>query len=218
MIRRLRRRPAGLWFAVAAILTVLAVMTSVRASARSVPTTVVLVAATDLAFGASGAQLGAGVREQLVPRDGALPGVLRRREELTGRVLSMPVAAGEPITQSSLGGNPAIAPRPLAPGERAISVPASTAGAALPALVPGARVDVIASGDMEGSAARVVVSGAEVIAQSALVDAEGAPLDAGHILLRVDAEASLDLGTALDSARGVRVLARPASTRTEVMP
>lgn len=218
MIRRLRRRPAGLWFAVAAILTVLAVLTTVRASARSVPTTVVLVAGENLAFGASGDRLDAGVREQAVPRDAALPGVLRTRSELVGRIVAVPVAVGEPITQASLGGNPTIAPLPLGPGERAISVPASTAGAALPALVPGARVDVIASADGDAAPARVVVADAEVIAQSIPVDGEGALLDAGFILLRVDSATALTLGAALDSARGVRLLARPAGALKEVAP
>ena len=96
-------------------------------------------------------------------------------------------------------------------GERAVAVPLRALGAAAGAPAPGARVDVLAS-DGEGLAGRtrVVVSGAEVLAimrdDPSRGDGSGDAL-----LLRVTAAQALEVTRALDFAREVRVVSRPAS-------
>jgi Flp pilus assembly protein CpaB len=99
-------------------------------------------------------------------------------------------------------------PAPLAAGERAVAVPVSAAGGAA-GLLPGARVDVVASTG-EGPAGRtaVVVADAEVLAvadpaSSADVGA------AGEALLRVSSAQALRVTAALNFAREVRLLLRP---------
>ena len=76
-------------------------------------------------------------------------------------------------------------------------------------LVPGARVDVVASTG-EGLAGRteVVVADAEVLATSDGAST-GDPMAGGEALLRVTAPQALRITEALNFAREVRLLARP---------
>ncbi len=215
MIRRLRHRQPSMWFVLAAVLATIAAIATMRAAATNGAMATVVVAARDLPYGANLDESTANVRELLVPRDGVLPGMVQRPSELAGRSLSVPVRAGEPITQASLGGEPGVAPEPLRRGERAISVPRVAAGAAIAALVPGARVDVIASSD--SGEARLVVARAEVIAQT-IPNGADAVSDGGAVLLRVTAKGALDLSAALDGARGVRLLPRPTNDEGEDVP
>jgi Flp pilus assembly protein CpaB len=167
----------------------------------------VLVASNDLPVGAD---LAAESRVRLarIPADAVLTGMLTTVEQLGGRVTAVPLGAGEPITDASLGGALGRVPAPLAPGERAMSVPASAAGAALPVLVPGAQVDIVTSlGDRSGG--QDVVRGAEVITTQ-LPDAGSGGAGEGAILLRLPEADALRLSGALDRGAGVRVLPRPA--------
>ncbi len=215
MIRRLRHRRPSMWFVLAAALATIAAITTMRAAATNGTTATVVVAARDLPYGANFGESVANAREVVVPRDGVLPGMVQRRSDLVGRSLSVPVRAGEPITQASLGGEPGVAPEPLRRGERAISVPRGAAGAAITALVPGARVDVISSSD--SGEARLVVARAEVIAQTIPSETDPAS-DGGAVLLRVTAKGALDLSAALDGTRGVRLVPRPTNDEGEDIP
>lgn len=205
------RRP-GWWFVIAAVLAVGAFMLASGMGRGEEPGARVLVAARAIP---AGEVIGGGARGLLavasVPMGAVLPGMLVEAAEATGRRTVAPLAAGEPITQAALGGAPGLGPAPLVAGERAVAVPLRALGAAAGAPAPGARVDVLAS-DGEGLAGRtrVVVSGAEVLAimrdDPSRGDGSGDAL-----LLRVTAAQALEVTRALDFAREVRVVGRPAS-------
>jgi Flp pilus assembly protein CpaB len=93
-------------------------------------------------------------------------------------------------------------------------VPLSAAGGAAAGLAPGSRVDVVASTG-EGAAGRsaVVVADAEVLAVSAEAATAGVEMPTGSALLRVSSRAALRLTSALNFARDVRLLVRPAGER-----
>jgi Flp pilus assembly protein CpaB len=205
-MRRPRWRGPSAWFVGAALLATVAWFGTIRAAATG-EVMEVLVASNDLPVGAD---LAAESRVRLarIPADAVLTGMLTTVEQLGGRVTAVPLGAGEPITDASLGGALGRVPAPLAPGERAMSVPASAAGAALPVLVPGAQVDIVTSlGDRSGG--QDVVRGAEVITTQ-LPDAGSGGAGEGAILLRLPEADALRLSGALDRGAGVRVLPRPA--------
>ncbi len=209
--RRLRRRPSA-WFAAAGVLAVAAGVLTMRAAAVDTPRVPVVVASEPIAVGLRLDDPAAVLTLAPVPSGARLPGMMRSFDEVQGRTVAVPIAAGEPVTQAALGGAPGLAPPPLAAGERGLSVPIAAAGAAAAVLVPGSRVDVVASNaDGPVAAARVVVADAEVIAQTTAsgVDAAGGD-EGGAILLRVGERDALRLTAALDRAGGVRLLPRPA--------
>ena len=143
-----------------------------------------------------------------VPEGLALRGLVRDPAQIAGRLLVVPLAPGEPLTEAALGGAPGTGPAPLAPGERAISVPAALAGVGAAALRPGVRVDVLAStGEGLTGRSHVVVPDVEVL-QAGGVSEEGGPIE-GAVLLRVSARQALRMTEALDFAREVRLVIRP---------
>ena len=130
---------------VAGAIGLLAAVISLRAAAHDAPGGRVVVARQPLA---PGLLLDPGTAATAlavvpVPAGLALDGVFADPAEVAGRRVSVPVGAGEPLSQAALGGAPGSVPSPLAVGERAVAVPLSAAGGA--GLVPGARVDVVAS-------------------------------------------------------------------------
>jgi Flp pilus assembly protein CpaB len=121
-----------------------------------------------------------------------------------------PVAPGEPVTEGVLGGAPGTGPDPLAPGERAVSLPLAAAGGAAAAVTPGASVDVVAStGDGPSGRTRIVVAGAEVLAVADAPSPDGVVPDGAGVLVRVSAGQALRITAALNFAREVRLLVRP---------
>lgn len=207
--RRLRRRPS-VWFAAAGLLAVAAGLLTMRAAAVDAPTVQVVVASEPIAVGVRLDDPEAVLTLASVPVGALLPGMMRTFDEVLGRTVAVPITAGEPVTQAALGGAPGLAPPPLAPGERGLSVPVAAAGAAGAVLVPGSRVDVVASNaDGPVTAARVVVADAEVIAQTNASGIDGTGGEGAAILLRVRERDALRLTAALDRAGGVRLLPRP---------
>jgi Flp pilus assembly protein CpaB len=193
------------------VLAIAAGVLTMRAAAVDTPTVPVVVASEPIAVGWRFDDPEAVLTLTPVPVGALLPGMVRGFDEVRGRTLAVPIAPGEPVTQAALGGAPGLAPPPLAAGERGLSVPVAAAGAAAAVLVPGSRVDVVASNADGPMAARVVVADAEVIAQTSAssVDGAGAGGEGGAILLRVGERDALRLTAALDSAGGVRLLPRP---------
>ncbi|MCC6832053.1 MAG: hypothetical protein IT200_11960 [Thermoleophilia bacterium] len=142
--------------------------------------------------------------------DAPLGGLPADPAQLVGRRTAAALATGEPLPLAALGGGrPAVAP--LAPGERAVPVPAQAAGAAATALEPGTRVDVVASsGEGPAGRTRVIVAGAEVLAVDQGADGGfGEAPTVGAVLLRAGARDALLITAALNFAREVRLLARP---------
>lgn len=204
------RRP-GLWLVLAGLAGLAAAGVTVRAAAGPADAGAVVVARQSLAPGLLIDDASAGAALALVPVPAGVPlrGLLAHPSEALGRRIAVPVAAGEPVTQASLGGAPGIGPRPLASGERAVPVPLSAAGGGAVGLVVGARVDVVASTG-EGPAGRtaVVVADAEVLAVAASPPPDGLGVS-GEALLRVSAAQALRITSALNFAREVRLLVRP---------
>jgi Flp pilus assembly protein CpaB len=216
-LRRFRRRPTG-WFAVAGVLAILAFVVTMRAAATRTETEAVLVARANLHVGTRLDQGETPVELVRVPVGGVLPGMVRDIEQVRGRTLAVPVAAGEPLTEAVFGGSPELDPVPLRRGERAVSVPLTAAGAAAAVLVPGVRVDVVAPPAEGTTDARLVVSAAEVLAQRTPPGAEPGTLDGAAVLLRVSDQDALRLSAALDLSGGVRLLPRPVGPNGEVAP
>ncbi len=217
MIRRTLRRPTG-WFAVAVVLAAVAGLMTMRAAATDTPTATVLVAAVDLQVGVRLDPPDRYLAVAAIPTAGVLPGMARDLDAVRGRVVAVPVGAGEPVTQATLGGSPGVGAGPLRVGQRAVSVPAAAAGAAAAVLVPGVRVDVLAPALDRSGDARVVVADAEVLAQTPPPGADAAVAEGGALLLRVDERDALRLSAALDMGGGVRVLARPVEPLTGTAP
>jgi pilus assembly protein CpaB len=209
MIRGRRRRSA-LWMALAGAAGLLAVLLTLRAAAQPDAGGWVLVARAPLPPGllVDEAVASEALAPAPVPAGLDLAGLLRSADEALGRRTAAPVAAGEPLTQASLGGAPGAGAPPLAPGQRAVAVPLSAASGAA-GLAPGARVDVVAStGEGPAGRTRVVVSDAEVLATAEA--ASGGDLGGtGEALLRVSSAQALRVTAALNFAREVRLLARP---------
>ncbi len=212
ILRRLRRRPSA-WFVAAALLALVAALATVRSAARG-PVATIVVARENIVAGTPVASAPLEVRS-VRAATADLVGVIRHTDEIAGRRFAAALAAGEPVTQAGLGGDPAIAPRPLAAGERAISIPAATAGAALPALVPGARVDVTAPA--ASGAATIVVRNGEVIARQEN-DPDAGTAAEGGVLLRVREDDAVRLSAAVDGAAGIRILIRPFDEVGEERP
>lgn len=204
------RRPV-VWFALAAALAVLAAVVVMRSTGTSASGARVVVARVVIP---AGTLLDEDVASHVlalapVPDDLTLRGLVTGADGAVGRRTVAPLGPGEPVTQAVLGGSPGTGPAPLAAGQRAVPVPMRAAGGPVAAPVPGSRVDVIAS-DGEGPAGRtrVIVSDAEVMAVSPPDGGEGG--EAGGVVLRLATDDALQVARALDFAREVRVIARPA--------
>lgn len=154
-----------------------------------------------------------------VPGDAGLAGLVGDAAVAAGRRTLGPLAPGEPLTDAVLGGSPS-AVAPLAPGERAVPVPAAAAGGAAAALAPGIRVDVVAStGDGALGRTAVVVSGAEVLAVDPALTGDGfGAAPAPSVLLRAAPADALRITSALNFARDVRLLVRPAEEPPSAPP
>jgi pilus assembly protein CpaB len=144
-----RRRPRAslilillsVFLAASATLTLRGHLARLEARATAAgPAVPIVVAAARLARGTVlAAQM---LRLAEVPKGHLAPGGVRSVEAVTGRTLAADVAAGEPITQIRLasGGGPvaALVPKGLRAVPVSVSLPAG-------ALVPGDRVDVLAT-------------------------------------------------------------------------
>jgi pilus assembly protein CpaB len=207
------RRPGRgtMWLAAAGVLALVAVVLTGRAAAERPSNDAVLVARAAVPAGTDLGRSDAAALVEMVPVPEGLPlaGLVRDAATAAGRPLVAPLSPGEPVTEAALGGAPGTGPLPLAPGERAISVPVSLAGVAAGALRPGVRVDLLAStGEGLTGRSRVVVANVEVLQAGDMAREDGGPVDASA-LLRVTARQALRVTEALDFARDVRLVIRP---------
>lgn len=169
------------------------------------PGVAVVVAATDLTRGTAIAP--SMLREARMPKRYLPPGALESRDEVEGRILAADVAAGEPLTVARLAppGGPVASLVP--PGLRAVSVTV-----ALPrgAIVPGDRVDVLATFATGAPHAEVVATEAEVLL---VTEASGfdQTADAATVLLLVSPETAERLAYARALADLSLAIAPPTS-------
>jgi Flp pilus assembly protein CpaB len=209
--RRAIRRPL-LWFLLAGALvagTLFMVMRSAgesQGAGRVVVARVVIPAGTLLDEETAAAALAL----TSVPDTSGLRGLVTSAAGAVGRRTVAPLGPGEPVTEAVLGGSPGVGPAPLVAGERAVPVPLRAAGGPVAAPAPGSRVDVMASdGEGPSGRTRVIVADAEVLAVTS-----GAPGDTGdaggEVVLRLSPNDALAVAHALDFAREVRIIARPA--------
>jgi pilus assembly protein CpaB len=120
-------------------------MQNVPARTVEVPTSKVVVAAADLQLGA---ELKAGDLRAIAWPAGAVPeGSFSNPEELVGRGLIMPVVQNEPFLPGKLASKEAGAGLPpvIAPGYRALSVRVNDVVGVAGYVLPGTRVDVVAT-------------------------------------------------------------------------
>jgi pilus assembly protein CpaB len=120
-------------------------MQNVPAQAAEVPTSKVVVAAADLQLGA---ELKPGDLRAIAWPAGAVPeGSFSNPEELVGRGLILPVVQNEPFLPSKLAPKEAGSGLPpvIAPGFRALSVRVNDVVGVAGYVLPGTRVDVVAT-------------------------------------------------------------------------
>lgn len=213
MIRlRVSGRRSGAWLVAAGAVGLVAAVMTVRAAAPPDAAGRIVVAREPLAAGlVLDAETAAAVLEtRAAPAELALRGVFADPAQAVGRRVAAPVGPGEPLSEASLGGAPGGGPAPLAIGERAVAVPLSAAGGSAAGLSGGARVDVVAStGEGLTGTTTLVVADAEVLAVAAAA-AGGGLESSGEALLRVSSRQALRITAALNFAREVRLLVRPA--------
>lgn len=146
----------------AGVLVLLAVALAIRSppQARGEPTVPMLVAARDLAPGASLRR--ADVRVVRAPESLRPPTALTAAEQATGRVLSGAASRGEPLTRTRLVGRENSR---LTTGDPdAVAVPVRLADPEVAALLtPGARVDVVTVAAEGGSAGVLLAANATVV-------------------------------------------------------
>lgn len=202
----------------AALLACLALVLALRPPppvAGPVTATVpVVVAAADLPAGAA---LTAGdLVVARLPADAAPAGVVTDVPQLTGAVLASPVRSGEPVTDVRVVGAGLWSAVPA--GQ--VAAPVRLADLAVSTLLrAGDRVDVLATGDVPGSAegagpaVQVVATGALVLTAPAVptdgAPAGGAPGADGLLVLAVPPDTAGRLAAAAASATLTVTLGRP---------
>lgn len=208
---RFAARRGGAWLLAAGLIGLVAAVVTVRAAGPADASGTIVVAREPLAAGLLIDEAAATRALAVTPAGAAgLRGVFGDPADLVGRRIVAPVGVGEPVSDASLGGAEGAAPAPLRIGERAVAVPLSAAGGPAAGLVAGSRVDVVAStGEGPAGASALVVADAEVLAV-AVPAADDLAGGSGEALLRVSSPQALRVTAALNFAREVRLLVRPA--------
>jgi pilus assembly protein CpaB len=149
-------------------------------------------------------------------------GVFTRAEEVVGRVVTVALAANEPILASLLAqaGSGSGLPGLIPAGMRAISVSVDEVVGVNGFVGPGARVDVIATMDLSGggeAVSRVVLQDVEVIASGHQLQADpsGTPQQATVATLLVSPQEAEELVLATHKGR-VQLVLRGGTDRAAV--
>jgi pilus assembly protein CpaB len=179
-------------------------MQNVPVKTVSLPTKPVVVAASDLEIGAQIKQDHLRVVEW---PESALPaGAFSATDEIVGRSLVMPVIQNEPILPMKLAGKDAGSglPAVIPEGMRAVSVRVNDVIGVAGYVLPGARVDVLATASPTSNATdtmtKVVLSDVQVLAAGTKIeqdDDQGKPISVNVVTLLVSPEESerLTLGS-----------------------
>ena len=172
-------------------------MQNVPVKTVSLPTTPVVVAAADL-------ELGAQVRPDDLrvvqwPASSVPQGAFSTPDEIVGRGLVMPVIQNEPILPMKLAGKDAGAGLPVVipEGMRAVSVRVNDVIGVAGYVLPGTRVDVLATASPTTSQAdtttKLVLSNVQVLASGTKMEQDteqGKPMSVNVVTLLVDPEQS----------------------------
>ncbi|HMF94974.1 MAG TPA: Flp pilus assembly protein CpaB [Vicinamibacterales bacterium] len=161
----------------------------------SIPTTPVVVAATDLDVGA---ELGRDdIRIIDWPANAVPAGAFKDPKEVYGRGLVLPVIQNEPILPNKLAGKDAGGglPPAIPPGLRAVSVRVNEVIGVAGYVLPGTRVDVVATVSPNGQStditSKVVLTNVQVLAAGTKIDREtdkNKPMPVSVVTLLVDPE------------------------------
>jgi pilus assembly protein CpaB len=186
-----------------------------RVDARVGPLVPVVVAARDLAPDRAVERRDLGIVR--VPARFLPPDAVGSPARLAGARPAVTVPAGAYLTASLLGGDTRGGRGALRPGERAVEVGVSGAGA-LAGAAPGSRVDVLVSTERHDGAGRAFLA-LEDVELLGLRAAAGASADDGGdaatavATLRVSLRQAVYLAAADNFGREVRLLARPPGDR-----
>jgi pilus assembly protein CpaB len=132
---------------------------------------------------------------------------------LAGARPAVPVPAGAYVTASLLGGGARRGRAPLRPGERAVEIGVTAAGA-LAGAAPGSRVDVLVSTERHDGAGRTFLALEDVQLLGLRAAGAGAEDAATAVAtLRVSLRQAVYLAAADSFGHEVRLLARPAGDR-----
>jgi pilus assembly protein CpaB len=170
-------------------------MQKVPAKTVSIPTKPVVVAATDLDVGA---ELG---RDEIRiidwPANAVPPGAFSDPKEVYGRGIVLPVIQNEPILPTKLGakdGGGGLPPA-IPPGLRAVSVRVNEVIGVAGYVLPGTRVDVVATVSPSGQAtdmtSKVVLTNVQVLAAGTKIERDtdkNKPMPVSVVTLLVDPE------------------------------
>jgi pilus assembly protein CpaB len=172
-------------------------MQNVPARTAEVPTSKVVVAAGDLQLGA---ELKSSDLKTIQWPAGAAPeGSFSNPEELVGRGLIMPVVQNEPFLPSKLAPKEAGAGLPpvIAPGHRALSVRVNDVVGVAGYVLPGTRVDVVATVNPTQNAtdvtSKVILTNVLVLAAGTKIERDGEgnkPIQVSVVTLLVNPEES----------------------------
>jgi pilus assembly protein CpaB len=188
--------------------------------AKAAPGEEILVAAEDL-------QVGTKIEDKHVRfarfPSGELPaGVFHRKDKLLGRGVVTPISKGEFILTNKLAGEnagyglPALIP----PGMRAISVRVNDTTSVAGFVLPGTRVDVMLTGNPEGSNQKETTTVLENVAvlatgQKLERNAAGEPQTTPVITLLVSPDDAQKLALATDQGKIQLALRNPLDTKQE---
>jgi pilus assembly protein CpaB len=200
-------------------------MQNVPVKTVSMPTRPVVVAATDL-------ELGAEVKADDLrvvdwPATSVPAGAFERPNEIVGRGLVMPVIQNEPIlpmklaTKEAGAGLPVVIPQ----GMRAVSVRVNEVIGVAGYVLPGTRVDVVATASTsehkEDTTSKVVLTNVQVLAAGTKVEQDsekGKPMPVSVVTLLVDPEQSERLTLASTEGKIQLALRNPLDLTSPTTP
>ena len=162
------------------------------AAASSIPTSAVIVAANDLQIGAELKQ--EDLRAIQWPSNAVPAGAFGKPEDLIGRGLIMPVMANEPFLPSKLASKEAGAGLPpvIPEGQRALSVRVNDVVGVAGYVLPGTRVDVVATMNptqqQTDITSKVILTNVQVVAAGTKIeqDDKNKPIQVAVVTLLVN--------------------------------
>ena len=188
--------------------------------AASIPTSAVIVAAQDLQIGASLRQ--EDLRAVQWPSNAVPAGAFGKPEDLVGRGLIMPVMMNEPFLPSKLASKEAGAGLPpvIPEGLRALSVRVNDVIGVAGYVLPGTRVDVVATvnptNNQPDVTSKVILTNVQVVAAGTKIeqDEKNKPVQVAVVTLLVNPDEAEKLTLASTEGKIQLALRNPLDTTT----